>query len=57
LNHYFFYTGDPAYLAQDLQRYDILTPEHVRAELRRITATPAVTLSVVPHGKLELAVA
>lgn len=56
LNHYFFYTGDAGYLAADLQRYDTLTPESVRARLRETLAEPAVMLSVVPHGKMNLAV-
>jgi zinc protease len=57
LNHYFFYTGDPGYLAEDLRRYQQLTPEQVRTEFARVIAAPSVTLSVVPVGKAELAVA
>ncbi|HET9439061.1 MAG TPA: pitrilysin family protein [Longimicrobiales bacterium] len=56
LNHYFFYAQDPGYLETDLQRYALLTPEHVRNWLGALTATSAVTLSVVPHGHMELAV-
>jgi zinc protease len=56
LNHYFFYTGDAGYLNQDLQRYTALTADAVRDWIRRTTAEPAVTLSVVPRGKLDLAV-
>jgi zinc protease len=57
LNHYFFYTGDPGYLADDLRRYQQLTPDLVRAEFARVVSAPSVTLSVVPLGKPELAVA
>ena len=56
LNHYFFYTGDAGYLNQDLQRYAELTADAVRDWIRRTTLAPAVTLSVVPRGKLGLAV-
>lgn len=56
LNHYFFYTGDAGYLNQDLQRYAVLMPDVVRAWLRRTVTAPSVTLSVIPRGRLELAV-
>ncbi|HEX6064588.1 MAG TPA: insulinase family protein, partial [Longimicrobiales bacterium] len=56
LNHYFFYTGDAGYLNQDLQRYAELTADAVRDWIRRTIVEPAVTLSVVPRGKLDLAV-
>jgi zinc protease len=55
LNHYYFYTGDAGYLAEDLKRYDVLTPESVRAQLQRTISQPSVILSVVPQGKTELA--
>ena len=57
LNHYFFYANDPGYLSRDLERYASLTPEAVRAQLQKTVTAPCVTLSVVPHGKTELAVA
>jgi zinc protease len=56
LNHYFFYTGDPGYLAADLQRYDELSVDSVRASLKSITDQPGITLSVVPNGQRQLAV-
>ena len=56
LNHYFFYARDPGFIAQDLARYDALTPETVRLALRQTIAAPAVTLSVVPLGKTDLGV-
>jgi zinc protease len=55
LNHYYFYTGDAGYLADDLKRYDELTPESVRAFLQQTISQPSVMLSVVPQGKAELA--
>ena len=55
LNHYFFYTGNADYLAQDLGRYDVLTCDSVRATIERIAGTPAVAVSVVPRGALHLA--
>jgi zinc protease len=55
LNHYFFYTGDADYLARDVGRYDQLTVDIVRATIDRIAATPAVAVSVVPRGALQLA--
>ena len=56
LNHYFFYTGDPGYLAADLQRYEKLTVDSVRASLKSTTDHPRITLSVVPNGQRQLAV-
>jgi zinc protease len=56
LNHYYFYTGDAGYLAADLQRYDELSVERVRAVLQTTLERPAVTLSVVPNGQRNLAV-
>lgn len=55
LNHYHFYTGDANGLAQDLVRYQALTLERVRAELRQTISAPAVVLSVVPKGHERLA--
>ena len=55
LNHYFFYAGDPGYLAQDLERYAQLTPDTVRDFFRVTCAAPNVTLSVVPRGQSGLA--
>ena len=57
LNHYFFYANDPDYLPKDLERYNRLTVEAVREQLRATTAKHSVTLSVVPRDKKQLAVA
>ena len=56
LNAYLFYTGDPGYAEQDLARYHALDAAAVAAELRACLASPAVTLSVVPRGRTDLAV-
>jgi zinc protease len=56
LNHYFFYAGDPGYLEADLQRYVALTTEQLRAALKTTISAPAVILSVIPAGRLDLAV-
>jgi zinc protease len=56
LNHYFFYTGDPGYLPNDLARYDRLTVDAVRSALKTTVDAPAVRLSVVPNGQIAMAV-
>lgn len=48
LNFYYFYTGDPDYLARDLERYARLTPEAVRERLKATIAEPAAVVSVLP---------
>jgi zinc protease len=50
LNHYHFYTGLADSVAQDLARYALLTPEHVRAALQKTIASPAVVVTVVPEA-------
>ena len=57
LNHYFFYTGDAGYLGADLERYAAVSADRAADWLARIMATPNVTLSVIPRGRAELAVA
>jgi zinc protease len=56
LNHYYFYAGDAGYITGDLQRYDEITTDVVRMRLRQTINAPSVTLSVVPNGRLDLAV-
>ena len=56
LNGYFFYTGDPDYLEEDLARYQSLAPEDVHAVAQTFLGEGRVMLSVVPQGKTELAV-
>lgn len=55
LNHYRFYANDPGYLTKDIARYQQLTPDSVRGHLQQTTDSPCVILSVVPHGKGDLA--
>lgn len=57
LNHYFFHTGNPDYLQEDLSRYRALDPEDLRAAARRFLGPGRVVLSVVPEGQPSLAVA
>ena len=52
LNAYFTMTGNPDYFAQDLARYQRLTPEAVRAAAERwLPAGRRLELSVVPEKK------
>jgi zinc protease len=55
LNQYNVFLGDPGYLRQDLERYRAATPESVREACARHLAGPRVALSVVPKGRLDLA--
>lgn len=56
LSYYNYVTGSPDYLAQDLARYDALTPAAVQAAARTFLAgTPRVVLTIVPEGKTSLA--
>lgn len=48
--------GDPGYLGQDLERYRAATPASVTRAARDVLhAVPRVALSVVPRGRLDLA--
>ena len=56
LNAYNVFAGDPAYFARDRQRYfDVTSAATAAAVSRYLVGAPAVTLSVVPKGKRELA--
>ena len=56
LSYYNYFTGNPDYLAQDLARYDALTPAAVqRAARTYLAGTPRVVLTIVPEGKTSLA--
>ena len=56
LSYYNYFTGNPDYLAQDLARYDALTPAAVQHAARTYLAgTPRVVLTIVPEGKTSLA--
>jgi len=56
LSYYNYFTGTPDFLAQDLARYEALTPAAVqRAARTYLAGTPRVVLSIVPEGKTALA--
>lgn len=56
LNTYWVYTDEPDFFAQDLARYTTLRPNGVRAAARRWLGGGRVVLSIVPHGRGDLAV-
>ena len=52
------YTGSPAGIAEDIQRYlNVKTEDVTRVFNQYVAGKPAVILSVVPNGKTELAAA
>ena len=56
LSYYNYFTGQPDYLAQDIARYEALTPAMVQHAARTYLAgTPRVVLTIVPEGKRTLA--
>ena len=55
LNYYYYFTGNPDYLAQDLAHMRAVTAADVQRVARQYLEAPRVTLSVVPEGKKELA--
>ena len=55
LNMYLYHTGEPDYVQRDLARFQALTPEALRHAAADVLQRPAVALSVVPHGRLDLA--
>ena len=56
LSYYNYLTGTPDHLAQDLARYDAVTPAAVqRAARTHLAGTPRVVLTIVPEGKTSLA--
>jgi len=56
LNQYNVFLGDPGYLVRDLERYRAATSDGVRQAAERVLArAPRVALSVVPKGRLDLA--
>jgi len=57
LNAYNVFLGDPAYFERDLERYHAVTGESLRGAVARfLDPDRRVTLSVVPHGRLDLAI-
>jgi zinc protease len=55
LNMYLFHTGEPDSASADLGRYLRLTTADVRDAVAAYLLRPAVVLSVVPHGRTDLA--
>jgi zinc protease len=56
LNQYNVFVGDPGYFERDLERYRSATPESIRDTCGRFLAgRPRVALSIVPRGRLDLA--
>jgi len=55
LNNYYYYTGQPDFLAQDLARTRAVTAADVQRVARQYLQAPRVVLSVVPQGHRELA--
>lgn len=56
INLYEMYIGDPSYFGRDRQRYLLATPGGIRAAgLRALDEGGRVAVSVVPNGRLELA--
>jgi len=55
LNAYNMFLGEPGYFAADLARYLDATPDTVKAAAARLRLDQRVILSVVPQGRLDLA--
>jgi zinc protease len=55
LNAYNVFVKDPGFFARDLERYRGATPEGLVAAARHLVAGRRVSLSVVPKGRMELA--
>jgi zinc protease len=56
LNEYFFYTGNPDYFNEDLQRYKSVDPSDISAAARKYLRSNArIVMSIVPEGKKDLA--
>ena len=53
LNSYYYFTGNPDYLAQDLANLRAVTAADVQRVARQYLQAPRVTLSVVPQGHRE----
>jgi zinc protease len=55
LNAYNTFLGEPGYFERDLQRYLRVSAESIRAALASMLERPRVELSIVPHGRTDLA--
>jgi len=55
LNAYNVFLGEPGYFERDIARYRAATAGSLRDAARAVLGAPRVTLSVVPHGRTDLA--
>lgn len=56
LNQYYYYTGNPDYFNEDLQRFKAISVGDISSAARRyLRNNQRVVLSIVPEGKKELA--
>ena len=55
LNRYYFYTGEPNYFNQDLNRYLQIKPENISLIAKKYLSKNKVTISIVPEGQKQIA--
>jgi zinc protease len=55
LNSYYYYTGNPDYFNEDLNRYKAISPSDISAYARQYLTKGKVVMSIVPQGKTDLA--
>ncbi|HET7026018.1 MAG TPA: hypothetical protein VFI39_12530, partial [Gemmatimonadales bacterium] len=55
LNSYYYFTGQPDYLAKDIARTRAVTAADIQRVAHSYLQAPRVVVSVVPEGKPELA--
>jgi zinc protease len=55
LASYYLYTGDPGRINKEMELYAGITPEEIKQVAAKYLKNPAMYLSVVPEGKIELA--
>jgi zinc protease len=56
LNYYYYYTGNPDYFNEDLQRYKAISVSDISAAMRLYLKDDArIIMSIVPEGKTDLA--
>jgi zinc protease len=56
LNSYYYFVGTPDYFQQDLARYRAVTGQDIQRVARQYLGGHRVVLSVVPQGKIDMAV-
>jgi len=55
LNHYYYFTGNPDYFNEDLQRYKAISTSDISTAARQYLTDKRIVMSIVPEGKNELA--